>query len=180
MKPEPVPAGTSSTARRKGSITARLLVTNTVEGATASNTLIELRSSSVLALGPRAAIGGGAGTGAGVGTVGAAGEPSNACSGAGSGRLELGRGSASGPFSAWRSWQVPSAHTARANTTLENQRRIMGVQRRNMAFSFREIPRSVNVEGRFQPRRNPDGVEAEHEPVPGPCGPRALDCGANF
>src|SRR4051812_31874824 len=113
MKPEPVPAGTSSTARRKGSITARLLVTNTVEGATASNTLIELRSSSVLALGPRAAIGAGAGTGAGVGAVGAAGEPSDGCwgtsgAGVGSGRLALGRRSASGAFSAWRSWQVPS------------------------------------------------------------------------
>src|SRR6187402_1648230 len=89
MKPDPVPVGTSTAARRKGSTMVRLLVTNTVAGATASNTLIELRSSSVLAPGPSALIPLGAGaTGAGAGAAG-----KGAAEGAAGGGLGLGAGS---------------------------------------------------------------------------------------
>src|SRR3954470_23734240 len=96
--------------RRKGSTTTRLLVTKTVDGATASNTLIELRSSSVFAPGLRGTMAGGtgAGTGAGAGAAGGgtSGAGAGGAAGAGSGRLALGLGSASGACSAPRSWQV--------------------------------------------------------------------------
>src|SRR5687768_14163770 len=79
MKPEPVPAGTS-TWRAKRSSTMLVLVTNTVAGATASKTLMEFVSSSVLALGPKGTMGvvgapegsaGGTSEGTGSGTAGA-------------------------------------------------------------------------------------------------------------
>src|SRR5688572_28383798 len=86
MKPEPVPAGTS-TWRAKRSSTMAVLVTNTVAGATASKTLMEFVSSSVLALGPRGTMG----------VVGALGGSAGGASGAtGSGAAGAGLGGTAG------------------------------------------------------------------------------------